>query len=134
MTDLTVASFEEMEPMYEGLARRTRASLNVTAWGMQLFTLPPNWAGYPTHTHGPQDADANQEEVYIPLDGGGTLEADDQRIPLAPGMMVRVGPTQARRILPGEDGIRFLAIGGNPGAFDPPAWTRIGGPLPVQAA
>lgn len=31
--DVTVASFEEMEPIYGGLARR-RATLGVTGWGM----------------------------------------------------------------------------------------------------
>jgi hypothetical protein len=30
MSDVTVASFEEMEPIYEGLARRARATLGVT--------------------------------------------------------------------------------------------------------
>jgi hypothetical protein len=35
MPDVTVASFDQMEPIYEGLARRARASLGVSAWGMQ---------------------------------------------------------------------------------------------------
>jgi hypothetical protein len=130
MTDITTATFDEMEPLYEGLARRTRAALNVTGWGMQLFTLPPNWDGYPTHTHGPDDGDPNQEEVYIPLEGGGTLQAGEASVDLRPGMMVRVGPTQPRRILPGAGGIRFLAIGGHPGGFDAAAWTELGGPVP----
>jgi mannose-6-phosphate isomerase-like protein (cupin superfamily) len=131
MTDITVAAFDDMQPMYEGLARRSRASLNVTAWGMQLFTLPPNWDGYPMHTHGPEDVDANQEEVYLTLEGGGTLHADDERVALKPGMMVRVGPTQPRRVLPGDEGIRFLVIGGRPGAFDAPEWTELNGPMPA---
>ena len=33
MADVTVASFEEMEPIYDGLARRARATLGVTALG-----------------------------------------------------------------------------------------------------
>ena len=41
--DVTVASFEDMEPMFDGLARRARATLGVTGWGMQLMTLPANW-------------------------------------------------------------------------------------------
>jgi hypothetical protein len=44
---------------------------------------------------------------------------------------VRVGPEQRRRIMPGEDGIRFIALGGVPGAFSPSPWTEIGGPWPV---
>jgi len=31
---LTVASFEEMEPIYDGLARRARACPGVTGWGL----------------------------------------------------------------------------------------------------
>jgi hypothetical protein len=37
MADVTAVAFEEMEPIYGGLARRARASLGVTAWGMQLM-------------------------------------------------------------------------------------------------
>jgi hypothetical protein len=48
--------------------------------------------------------------------------------------MVRVGPDQHRRILPGPDGIQFVALGGVPGAFSPSAWTELGGPSPVPPA
>jgi mannose-6-phosphate isomerase-like protein (cupin superfamily) len=131
MADVTVAAFEEMEPIYDGLARRARASLGVTGWGMQVMTLPPNWDGYPNHRHDAAAPDPNQEEVYIPLEGSGVLCADDTTIELQPGMMVRVGPNQLRRIVPGEQGIRFVALGGTPGAFAPSQWTELGGPLPA---
>ena len=76
-------------------------------------------------------ADANQEEVYIPLEGSAMLVADGERVELRPGMMVRVGPDQLRQILPGRDGVRFIALGGVPGSFDPSPWTELGGPPPV---
>ena len=136
MADVTVTSFEEMEPIYDGLARRARASLGVSGWGMQVMTLPSNWEGYPNHRHDATAQDPNQEEVYIPLEGSGFLYADDDVVDLRPGMMVRVGPEQLRRIVPGEQGIRFVALGGTPGAFTPSPWTELGGPLPLppQAA
>ncbi len=134
MADVTVASFEEMEPIYEGIARRARASLGVTSFGMQVLTLPPDWDGYPRHRHDADVEDANQEEVYIPLEGSATLEAGDERWELRPGMMVRVGPEQFRRILPGPDGLRFVALGGVPGTFSPSPWTELGGPPPVPPA
>src|SRR3989442_1195487 len=112
MADVTVASFEEMEPIYEGLARRARASLGVSSFGMQVMTLPPDWDGYPDHRHDASVEDANQEEVYIPIEGSATLIAGDERVELLPGMMVRVGPEQVRRILPGAEGVRFVALGG----------------------
>ena len=92
MIDVTVASFEDMEPIFEGLARRARATLGVSSFGMQVFTLPPAWDGYPDHRHDATVEDANQEEVYIPLEGSATLVAGSERFELRPGMMARVGP------------------------------------------
>jgi hypothetical protein len=40
-------------------------------------------------------------------------------------MMVRVGPEQYRRILPGPEGVQFVALGGVPGSFSPSAWTQL---------
>jgi mannose-6-phosphate isomerase-like protein (cupin superfamily) len=134
MADMTVASIDEMEPIYEGLARRARASLGVTSFGMQVMTLPPNWDGYPDHRHDASVEDANQEEVYIPIEGSATLVAGEERVELCPGMMVRVGPEQFRQIVPGADGVRFVALGGVPGTFTASPWTELGGPPPVSAA
>lgn len=132
MADVTIASIDEMEAIYDGVARRARASLGVSAWGMQVMTLPPNWPGYPDHSHGAGDDEAGQEEVYIPLAGSATLVADAETYELEPGMMVRVGPSQKRQIRPGDEGVRFIALGGVPGAaYEPSPWTELGGPLPV---
>jgi mannose-6-phosphate isomerase-like protein (cupin superfamily) len=130
MTDVTVATFEEMESIYDGLALRARATLGVSAWGMQLLTLPSNWDRYPNHKHDASAFDPNQEEVYIPLEGSGMLYADEEVFELRPGMMIRVGPDQLRQIVPGDRGIRLIALGGVPGSFEPSPWTELGGPLP----
>jgi hypothetical protein len=128
--DVTVAAIDSMESIHGGLARRARASLGVSAWGMQVLTLPPDWDGYPEHNHDEHAFDPNQEEVYVPLAGSAALIAGPDEFELTPGMMARVGPRQARRIVPGPDGIRFLALGGRPGAFDPPPWTELGAAPP----
>ena len=130
MSDVTVMAIDEMEGIYGGLVRRARAELGVTGWGMQVMTLPPNWDGYPLHNHDAAALDANQEEVYVPLEGTATLEADGQTYELRPGVIARVGPTQLRRIVPGPDGIRFLALGGTPGAHNPSQWTGLGADPP----
>src|SRR5438128_11655962 len=93
---------------------------------MQVFTLPPDWDGYPNHNHSSDAFDPNQEEVYIPLSGGATLVADGSEFELRPGTMVRVRPDQLRQIHPGPEGIRFVAIGDAPGAFTPGEWTDLG--------
>src|SRR6266508_3190312 len=130
MTDVTVKSIDDMEPIYGGLARRARAELGVTAWGMQVLTLPPNWDGYPNHNHSSNAPDPNQEEVYIPLSGSATLVADGSELDPRPSMMARVGPDQLRQILPGPEGVRFVAIGGSPGTFTPGAWSELGADPP----
>ena len=65
MPDVTLKSIDDMEAIYGGLARRARAELGVTAWGMQVLTLPPDWDGYPNHNHGSEAFDPNQEEVDL---------------------------------------------------------------------
>jgi mannose-6-phosphate isomerase-like protein (cupin superfamily) len=130
MADVTMREIDEMDSIADGLARRARAELGVTAWGMQVLTLPPNWDGYPNHHHGADAYDPNQEEVYIPLEGSATLVAGGESFELRPGSMARVGPDQMRQIVPGPDGIRFVAIGGQPGAFQANTWTEIGADPP----
>jgi hypothetical protein len=78
MSDVTVKEIDEMDAIGGGIARRARAELGVTAWGMQVLTLPPSWDGYPDHEHGPDAYDPNQEEVYIPLEG--TMPPEPLRI------------------------------------------------------
>ena len=69
--------------------------------------------------------------MYIPLAGWGTLHAGAERFELRPGMMVRVGPQQLRKIVPGEEGIQFIALGAVPGTLDPSRWSELGGPFPI---
>ena len=131
MPDVTVIAIDEMEGIHGGLARRARAELGVTGWGMQVMTLPPDWDGYPLHNHDADAFDPSQEEVYVPLEGSATLEADGQIFDLRPGVMARVGPAQLRKIVPGPTGIRFLALGGTPGAHTPSPWTELGANPPT---
>src|SRR5829696_3009204 len=104
--DVPVAPIDEMDPIHGGVARRARATLGVTAWGMQVLTLPPNWEDYPNHNHDTDAFDPGQEEVYIPISGSATLLAGDEQFELRPGLMARVGPEQYRQIRPGRDGVR----------------------------
>lgn len=131
MADVTFKRIDEMETLYHGIARRARAELGVTGWGMQVYELPPNWEGYPYHAHGEGTEEGGQEEVYVPLAGSATLVADDERFDLRPGTMARVAPAQRRQILPGPEGIRFIAIGGLVGTHSASAWTELGGPWPT---
>ena len=131
MRDATVKRLDEMESFYDGMVTRARAELGVTSWGMQVFALPPNFDGYPKHDHADGSVDPGQEEVYIPLAGSATLDVDGELHDLEPGVWARVGMNQARRLLPGDAGFRYLALGGTPGtAFTPPEWTNLGAAPP----
>jgi uncharacterized cupin superfamily protein len=131
MADATVIRLDEMETFYDGMVTRARAALGVTSWGMQLFNLPPGFDQYPNHHHGEGAGDPGQEEVYIPLAGSATLELDGERHELVPGVWARVGIEQLRRLVPGPEGLRYLAIGGTPGkAFAPSPWTELGAAPP----
>ena len=53
------------------------------------------------------------------------------RKPIDPETMVRVGPEAKRKIWPGDEGIRLLALGGCPGhAYKAPDITKLGAPDP----
>ncbi len=130
--DVTHAGIDELDPIegfLEGFAfRRVGAALGVTPFGMSIIDMPPETTAYPEHDHcseGPGNPPAHQlgqEEVYIALRGSADVEVDGRRYPVDASHLIRVGPTARRKLLPGPDGVRLLAIGGYPDkAYDPAA-------------
>lgn len=116
MADVTVKNMDEMEKSEGGGLRYAARSLGVSAWGMNVEKFSAGWDGYPEHDH----AGDGQEEVYVPIEGSVTLTAGDQSWELTPGTMARVGPGQTRKIVPGEQGVTMVVIGGTPGkAYEP---------------
>jgi len=112
MPDYTAKRFDEMAARRGGAFKLARHSLGVTSFGMQVLDLPRG-AGefYPNHDH---SADG-QEEVYVVLGGGGAISIDGEEVAPEPDMAVRVGPSSKRQLLPGDDGLRVLVLGGVPG-------------------
>src|SRR3954452_25485633 len=101
-----------MEAIAFGTFRRARAELGVSSFGLQILDLPPNLDAYPEHDH----AEDGQEEVYFVLRGAGEIGVEGERIPLdaAPAISIKSGTR--RKLWPGPDGMRVIAIGGKPGA------------------
>lgn len=117
MADVTVKRLDELDS-HGGQFLYAGKGLGVTAWGMNVERLPPNWAEYPEHDH---DKDG-QEEVYVVLQGSATLHADGDSWQLEPGTLARVGSGQKRKLVPGDEGVTLLVIGGTPGkAYEPRA-------------
>jgi mannose-6-phosphate isomerase-like protein (cupin superfamily) len=128
MADYTVKRLDEIEAVFRGGFLRARASLGVESFGMQILEIPPNNDGHPEHDHGEE----GQEEVYMVLRGGGEIELDGERVPLDPETIVRVGPGTRRKLFPGAEGMRVLALGGVPGrAYQAPDVTKLGSPDPL---
>src|SRR2546430_1047194 len=69
--------WNEIEP-YRGTLRRIRRHLGITAFGVNLHEMPPHADEYPEHS----ETETNQEELYICLEGGGTITVDGEEIEL----------------------------------------------------
>jgi mannose-6-phosphate isomerase-like protein (cupin superfamily) len=129
MSDYTAKRFDEMAAKMGGAFKLARHSLGVTSFGMQVLDMPPG-AGefYPNHDH----SHDGQEEVYVVLGGGGAISIDGEEVALEPDMAVRVGPSAKRQLLPGDDGLRLIILGGVPGkAYEVPSFTE---PKPKDGA
>ena len=128
MADYTAKRIDDMEAVYRGAFVRVRAELGVQSFGMQVMDLPPNLEQHPEHDH----AESGQEEVFVVLRGGGEVEVDGERVPIDTETIVRVGPAAKRKLWPGGEGMRVLALGGTPGAaYEPPDITKLGEPDPM---
>lgn len=111
MADYTAKRIGEMEAGFGGGFVKARAELGVTAFGMQVVQLPPDYTDYPEHDH----AESAQEEVFLALSGSGWIEIEGERVDLDSDTLVRVGPQTRRKVYAGPQGLRMLAIGGAPG-------------------
>ena len=128
MADVTVKRMGEFEVIFGGGFHRVRAGLGVTSMGIAVMDLPVNFADYPEH----DQAHDHQEEVYTALSGRATLTVGGEQLTLEPGVWIRVGPGEKRKIVTGDERARVLAIGGTPGqVYEPPEFTEEGAPDPI---
>ncbi len=112
MSDYTAKRIKDMEAGFGGGFVKARAELGVTAFGMQVIQLPPDYSDYPEHDH----AESGQEEVFSVLGGSGWMDVEGERVELDGETLVRVGAETKRKVHAGPQGIRMLVMGGCPGA------------------
>jgi cupin domain len=123
MPDVTVKRVEDFEAIFGGGFRRVRAGLGVTSFGLAVIDLPPNFRHFPEHDQTHDD----QEEVYTPLSGTVTLLVGGEEYELEPGVFARVGATEKRKLVTGDEPARVIAMGAMPGkVYDPPEFTEEG--------
>ena len=130
MADVTVKRIEDFEAIFGGGFRRVRAGLGVSSFGLAVMDLPAGFQDYPEH----DQAHDHQEEVYTALSGRATLQVggpDGERHTLEPGIWIRVGPAEKRKIVTDDEPVRVLAVGGSPGrAYVAPDFSEEGGAMP----
>jgi mannose-6-phosphate isomerase-like protein (cupin superfamily) len=124
MSDYTAKKIDDMEAGFGGGFVKVRAELGVSAFGVQVIQLPPNFSDYPEHDH----SDSGQEELFVTLGGSGWMDIEGERVDLDSETVVRVGPDVKRKIFSGPEGIREVVIGGAPGfAYKAPEMTELTG-------
>jgi len=111
MADYTAKRIDEMQAGFGGGFVKARAELGVTAFGMQVLQLPPDYADYPEHDH----ADSGQEEVFAVLSGSGSMDIEGERVEMDSDTLIRVGPDTKRKVFAGPQGLRMLVVGCAPG-------------------
>jgi quercetin dioxygenase-like cupin family protein len=95
-------------------ARVAREPLGAQRTGLTLFRLHPGRRSPFSHRH--RDA----EEIYVILQGSGTVKLDDELIDVHPLDAIRIAPRVARAFEAGPDGLEFLATGPHhPGDGEP---------------
>lgn len=110
MNEFTLKRIDELSSINHGAVKLAGDELAVQSFGMQVLDLPAGFTDYPEHDH----AEDGQEEVYVVLAGSAELTVAGERVEAAAGSMVRVDPAAKRKLVPGPDGARILAIGGAP--------------------
>jgi uncharacterized cupin superfamily protein len=121
-TGYAARSLDELPELWDGFARLVREGLGITAFGVQLMNLPPDYA---TKSH--DESATGQQELYVALAGSGAVVIGEERLPLDPEHMVRVDAGVDRVLSSGGEGLRVLCVGGVPGAaYEPPDWTQGG--------
>jgi hypothetical protein len=116
---IAAGAIDDLPTLWDGFAKLARAGLDITAFGVQIMDLPPDYA---TESH--DESETGQQELYVALRGAGAVVAGERRLPLDTEHLVRVDAGVDRVLTSGPDGLRVLCVGGVPGAaYTAPEWT-----------
>jgi mannose-6-phosphate isomerase-like protein (cupin superfamily) len=111
MSSYALRSIDELETIHHGAVKLAASELGVRSFGMQVLDFPAGFPNYPEHDH----SEDGQEEVYVVLRGSAAFEIDGEHETVRTGQLLRIDPEARRKLVPGPDGVRVLAIGCSPG-------------------
>jgi hypothetical protein len=90
----------------EGRRKPIARAIGARAIRLNRFDSGPGQEGF---AH--DERESGQEEVYIPIAGGGVLRVGGEEIPLAPGLFVLVIADETRKVVAGAEGLTYIAVG-----------------------
>jgi mannose-6-phosphate isomerase-like protein (cupin superfamily) len=108
-------NLDEIEPTGPGgMVRFVRRELDLQAFGINWFQLPPNVDG--VHH---DERESGQEEVNVIIGGSGTYVIDGEEVPIREGDVFRFDPETERGPKAGPDGLVMVAVGARRGSYEP---------------
>jgi mannose-6-phosphate isomerase-like protein (cupin superfamily) len=122
--EVEMFSFERIDDLpsiNHGGVKLAADALGVESFGLQVLDLPAAFADYPEHDH----AHDGQEEVYVVLAGSAEFTVAGERVDADAGTILRVDAAATRKLVPGPNGVRVLAIGCAPGGYERPEPFRV---------
>jgi uncharacterized cupin superfamily protein len=93
-----------------GVFYKMRRELGVEGFGINYIEVPPDAEGM---EH--DETMTGHEEVYVILDGSGTMRIGPDEVALVPGRWLRVDAAERRQVLGGPGGMKMIMVGGTPG-------------------
>jgi len=103
-------AFGTIDEMGDGVFRKVRQELGVTAFGVNVLVIPSGVVARP-HFHQEQD------ELYFVHSGTARVEVDGEERLLGPGGLVHVEATTPRRVSNGGDDDLVLLVVGAKGGY-----------------
>ena len=111
----SIVNVDEVEPRvserenHRGKGRRLGRTAGARRTGLNHGILEPGQMGPPPHCH------ASEEELFVILDGSGTLLLGDEEIAIRPFDVIArpAGTGVAHALVAGDEGLTYLAYGPN---------------------
>ena len=115
MSDYTKQNLKELDNAAEKFGmgdnletRFARKAMGLEQFGFSYQKMQPGFRQPFGHVH------REQEEVYVVLEGSGRIKIDDDVVDVRRWDLVRVPAGLTRAWEAGDEGLAYLAIGGNP--------------------
>ena len=91
---------------FEGRRKPIAAELGARAIKLNRYDSEPGQEGF---EH--DERESGQEEIYVPVEGAGSIRIGAEEVPLEPGRFVLVPPEERRQVVAGPEGLSYVVVG-----------------------